>query len=293
MDLVGLPLRVRSPFLNPLDFSVLSGRMCWLCHGYAETYRYAPTSILDVTLQWIADEQDMTATVSKVTAGPRWNLFWYHQAQLMLPLSFQQSSPERHLAGFPLYDKKTNTWTFQVHADCWDLVACRVSDPLAVATAWCKYLISTSPDIEYHPPGFDAPSKHEPSPRPWSAIMTYGWPDQRASMRRLYSFDGLAAELGFDRLPTAHAPMPLDDLDLTHSASTPTLTGHGKRNNPFSKLPVELLEQIIGYPPTADLLALRLASRTIACVSLLPKLPRSFWRSRFTGPVELGFALPE
>ena len=51
----------------------------------------------------------------------------------------------------------------------------------------------------------------------------------------------------------------------------------------FSRLPEEILVQLFGFLPTSSVLAVRLASRTMASVLLASR----FWRSRFNLPHEL------
>jgi hypothetical protein len=236
---------------------------------------------IDITLPRAALEQDRTATVS--AAVPELAPAVLRKVARDKPLL------DRELHGIrPLFDKATGTWTFRVHADCWELVACRVSDPVACATTWAKTLSSGNWDI----PSLVARMPHT-FPQPEAMTPCRGRNFRRASMQRLESFDALAQDLNLDCLPTVHDPISLEKLGREHLDLTSGLTWPSQETDPLSVLPEEILEQIIEYTPTADLLNLRLASKAIACISQLPRLPRSFWRSRFTPPHELGFALPE
>jgi hypothetical protein len=188
-----------------------------------------------------------------------------------------------------VYNEATRTWAFHVHADCWELVACRVSDPIACATTWCKALISLNWNLGLFPSG----SKTSESP---SLVMAATTPSKknyrRLSLQRLDTFDGLSAELGLDHLPTVYEPVTLEGLGL-FTLNRECLTRTSKGNDVFAALPDEILQQIIQCTPTTDLLNLRLASRRIAHTSRLATLPRGFWFSRFLPPFEMGFALAE
>jgi hypothetical protein len=240
---------------------------------------------IDITLPSEADKQDRTATISATVSEPAPAVL--RKVARGKPLS----GTELHGIG-PVFDKAARTWTFRVHADCWDLVACRVSDPVACATAWAKGPSSGNWGIKCPSPASRTPACDAP-PQPKDATTGLGRNYRRTSMQRLASFDGLAEDLALDRLPTVHDPISLEQLGLAHLHWTSGLTWPSRETDPFSVLPEESLEQIIEYIPTRDLLNLRLASKAIACISQLPRLPRSFWRSRFTPPHELGFALPE
>ncbi|KAH6617051.1 hypothetical protein F5144DRAFT_606566 [Chaetomium tenue] len=198
------------------------------------------------------------------------------------------------------------TWTFHVHADCWDLVACRVSDPTVCATAFCKSLLTTHRDHTTASPIF-TPQPRSPSGLPKSKTTTSpGRNARRASMHQLDNFDGLAAELGLERLPSIHEPVSLEQLNLFSSTTAPTIplthahntttttttTTNTNPPDPFTTLPPELLHLLASHTPTPTLLHLRLASRAVASVTGLASLPRSFWHSRFGPAFEMGFALP-
>ncbi|KAK4243320.1 hypothetical protein C7999DRAFT_18313 [Corynascus novoguineensis] len=192
---------------------------------------------------------------------------------------------------YPVYDKASESWTFHVHADCWELVSCRAPDPIACATAFCRLLISTDrcSDKLYHV------SRAYVSARGSARSATgNGRNSRRVSMRRLESFDGLEAELGLDHLPTVHEPVSLEQLGVYAPPLTRNIAWPSKAaKDPFSSLPTEIVQHIIEHTPTSDLLNLRLASRAVACISGPAHLPRSFWRSRFVPPFEMGFALAE
>ncbi|KAK4242817.1 hypothetical protein C8A03DRAFT_10999 [Achaetomium macrosporum] len=207
----------------------------------------------------------------------------------------EKLTPDLNVLRCSFYNEATGTWTFRVHVDCWDLVACRVSDPFACASAWCKSLISLHRDSSLGP----GSKTLYPPKAPISTRKTpYGRNYRRASLQPLATFDGLAAELGLDHLPTIFTPVPLSQIIAL--SSIPSDKGtlirsniSGRNTDPFSCLPPEILHQIFSFTPTFSLLNLRLASRAVASVSRLPDLPQSFWRSRFLPPLEMGFALPE
>jgi hypothetical protein len=62
-------------------------------------------------------------------------------------------------------------------------------------------------------------------------------------------------------------------------------TTHGADFEMFSRLPVEVTENILSFLPTQCVYALRFASRTIASRGLSPR----FWKSRFDYPHELNY----
>lgn len=279
------------------EYFALPNRMCWLCRRESEILRYnhsrSPQSALfrEITLQQKAAGGESTASISAVVIEPRHALpRTVNKRTRPLPIPEQTNLP-LNTADCPVYNRATRTWTFRVHADCWDLVACRVTDPIACATAWCKSLISANWGFN-HPltsskPGPQLPKELRGTATPW------GKNHRRVSMQQLASFDGLAAELGLAQLPTIHQPLSPSELGLYTSHSSPLLTWPTKATDPLCALPAEILQQIIEHTSTPDLLSLRLASRAVACVSQPSILPRSFWRSRFAPPFEMGFALPE
>ncbi|KAL2257236.1 hypothetical protein VTK26DRAFT_453 [Humicola hyalothermophila] len=281
----------------PSTASGMSSNMCWLCGRETEILRYnhvvgrQPTLFRVITFSRAIAEVESYARISPVVAGAKQPIpRGFGKSRRKSVPSSLDSSGHPHVFDEP-FNQATQTWTFRVHADCWDLVACRVSNPIALATTWCKALISlnrnanpSSPTLDPH----DSPTLLLPGAKP-SGKKNY----RRLSLSRLESFDGLAAELGLERLPTVHHPVPLADLSLPPSSR---LGGHRPQqavNDVFAALPTEILQQILRSAFTRDLLNLRFASRAVARASHLEALPRSFWFSRFTPPFEMGFALPE
>ena len=268
--------------------------MCWLCRRETEILRYnhapdsRPTLFRDITFSQVAGVEGQ-ASISPIITSPKQPIprGAARRTKLSSPCS---RKTDHELVLDPVYDPSTHTWTFRVHADCWDLVACRVSNTIACATAWCKALISLNWNLGPFP---SAPSTHETpklilGPAP-SCKKNY----RRLSLEQLDNFDGLATELGLERLPTVvHQTVTLQDLGLATSPQE-----HHRRpqtgNDTFASLPDEILQQIIQFTSTSDLSNLRLASKTIAHISRLDALPRSFWFSRFAPPFEMGFALPK
>ncbi|KAK3292517.1 uncharacterized protein B0H64DRAFT_435248 [Chaetomium fimeti] len=278
--------RMPGPFATP-------DRKCWLCGRESEILRYRHSRnyrsalFREITLPRDASERERTASISAILIAP--------------PRSAGRrpkppSSTEKTLHDSAYTKTTVRTWTFQVHADCWDLVACRVSDPTACATAFCKSLIANYRD--HATPSRIPTPQTRPSSGPPRLTTPPGRNPRRANMHRLESFDGLAAELGLARLPSVHEPASLEQLHLFSYTTAPAAplsadtTTNNKNNDPFTTLPPEILQLLASHTPTTDLLHLRLASRAVAHVSGLDGLPRSFWRSRFGPAFEMGFAQP-
>lgn len=291
-------VHISSPMMAPPScsskFFAAPDRMCWLCRRDSEILRYKhspnPRSALftEITFPPNDKERETTASISVVVAELGY-LPQRLRRKRRLSSGTEGTETEPNTACRPVYNETTRTWAFRVHADCWDLVACRVSDPVACATAWCKFLISTN--WGFH----DLPPDSMPSRRPKELLETttsWGKNYRRTSLQRLDNFDGLATELGLADLPTIYQPRTLSELGL-HASNTELVTWPSKANNRFATLPLEILQQVMEYTSTPDFVNLRLASRSIACVSRLDNLPHSFWRSRFAPPFEMGFALPE
>lgn len=266
--------------------------MCWLCYRESEPLRYnhsqssQPILFRAITFSQDTAGQGEIASISGAFAVSR-----HTMPCGAIRRTKPSSCSEKPGFGvvFPVFIEARTVWTFNVHAECWDLVSCRVSDQTACATVWCKALISLN--WETHP--FLSGFKTVESPRLLvTAKPPCGKNYRRLSLQRLTSFDGLARELGLNRLPTVHETIPLKQLGLC-APNHESLIRPRKGTDAFSKLPEEILQQIIQFMPTLDLLRLRLASRPAAYVSRLAALPRSFWLSRFTPPFEMGFALPE
>ena len=279
-------------------------RNCWLCGRESDILRYRHSRnhrsglFREITLPKDVSVCEITASISAVIVVPPRSAG--RRRKLRSPMK---------TAHDPTYTKATTkTWTFHVHADCWDLVACRVSDPTACATAFCRSLLTNHRD-HLTPFPTSTPQPRSPCSLPWSKTTTPGRNARRASMHRLESFDGLAAELGLDRLPSIHQPVALEQLGLfsytcttaptrplthTHSNTSNTATTNDPltTNDPFNTLPPELLHLLASHTPTPALLHLRLASRAVASTTGLADLPRGFWRSRFGPAFEMGFALP-
>jgi hypothetical protein len=86
-----------------------------------------------------------------------------------------------------------------------------------------------------------------------------------------------------------------DWLSLLPELGAPTLTGGlsdyhcDPKLDPFARLPLEILILILANVSTADLPNFRLASKQIASMSTIDRLPQSFWKSRFQPDHEFGF----
>lgn len=148
----------------------------------------------------------------------------------------------------PVYNKNTLVWTFRVHVDCWDLVSGRVSDPIILATNWCRVLTALNRSLFHCTLSrrqFDTPllllsraSKHDTKEN-----------YRRLSLETLDSFDGLEPELTLSKLPTKHSPIPLNQLGI---AKFQERSFHLAKHNrdPFSTLPKNFYSSFFGaYQP--------------------------------------------
>ncbi|KAH7037521.1 uncharacterized protein B0I36DRAFT_67283 [Microdochium trichocladiopsis] len=63
----------------------------------------------------------------------------------------------------------------------------------------------------------------------------------------------------------------------------------GADDDPFTRLPYEVVVIVFTYLPSVDMCKLRLASRAAAHISSPQRLPQAFWRSRFDPEFEMGF----
>ncbi|KAL2171244.1 hypothetical protein VTG60DRAFT_3350 [Thermothelomyces hinnuleus] len=284
--------------------------MCWLCHGETDALRYhhsldpGPVLFREITLEQDHAGQEGRAKISPVLTEPRHGLSASANKKQKSPgVTGSVDRSKLTTQRCPVYNQTTKTWTFRVHADCWELVACRAPDPVACATVFCRSLLSADWCFDTTCP---IPRAHARTRKP----ACHGRNCRRVSMRRLESFDGLEAELGLDRLPTVHDPVSLEQLGV-HTLHTPPSTynaaaaaaaaaattrnrpGKAAAGDPFSVLPPQMLQLVIQHTPTSDLASVRLASGAVARVSRIADLPQAFWRSRFAPPFEMGFALPQ
>ncbi|KAM7207313.1 hypothetical protein V8F20_002375, partial [Naviculisporaceae sp. PSN 640] len=205
----------------------------------------------------------------------------------------------------PVYCSDSQKWTFRVHADCWDLVESRTEpgNVKSLALSWCQALASLNWNFTTLAPGMgrydlprlllsaELPTKLERGKRYSEAR------NMRLGIQRLVNFEELASELGLSNSKRA-VPLSLSRLNLytlpeqTSLQFTSTSSRTSIMRDIFSYLPHEILQQIILYTKTTDLVNFRLASRAVAYISRLEALPRSFWFSRFLPGFELSFALP-
>ncbi|KAK4466582.1 hypothetical protein QBC42DRAFT_166458 [Cladorrhinum samala] len=190
----------------------------------------------------------------------------------------------------PVYNKDTSVWSFRVHVDCWDMVSSRVSDPIILATNWCRILIALNGS------SFHRTLSRKQLDTPFLLLPRSSKHDTKGNYRRLSlethdSFDGLEVELALPKLLAKHSPIPIDQLGIAQAREGTVILPNNNRDA-FSRLPRELLQLVFQNLATSDLLNLRLASRTVSLASGVENLPRSFWFSRFTPSFEMGFALP-
>lgn len=205
----------------------------------------------------------------------------------------------------PVYCPASQKWTFRVHADCWDLLECRAEqsgDIQSCALSWCKALVSLNWNFTPFTPGmgrYDLPKlllTSDPSPTGRAkSPKNHRNRNTKLGMQRLVSFEDLAPELGLTN--SREEAIPLSRLNLglyalPEKTSLQFRSSSSSTRDIFSDLPHEILQQIILYTRTTDLLNFRLASRAVAYVSRLEGLPRPFWFSRFLPGFELSFALP-
>ncbi|KAK3384253.1 hypothetical protein B0T24DRAFT_77304 [Lasiosphaeria ovina] len=191
----------------------------------------------------------------------------------------------------PVYIHSQHKWNFRVHADCWEIIESRVEDVVACATTWCKALASLNWNFDPFVAGqsrsrYDLPQLLLPS------AQVYEKHNPRQSLQKLQTIERLAVELGFSQPPLSREAMPLSQLGL-NPQSHESLAFAREGDDIFSDLPEEIIQTIICFTRTIDLVNLRLASRAVAYTSRLVALPNSFWLSRFMPPFELGFALPK
>lgn len=188
-----------------------------------------------------------------------------------------------------LYDDELEAWTFRFHAVCWDILLDQLSitsppeidrtatilHQLLYCTTWSRH--------GYLRPGNDL----------GGAIRFQD--HDRASLRRM-------EEEGFGYLTADPSRVATRDntlhgwnrssADYERLSEELGLSDSHAQNNAFFKLPTEVIHILLSWLQTDDLLRFRLASRPIANLSRPDVLPQSFWRSRFSPPFELGYALP-
>lgn len=205
----------------------------------------------------------------------------------------------------PVFDTERRVWTFRVHAACWDVIVSQLPDgdeaETAAATMWaralaalnwpysfavrlsypCKLLDDVESVLELM---FLAESPYDDGSSPSSNI----------SPERVPSGAALLVELGQQLLPFFRQPIELAEFGLYTPSGDGWLDGNARTPgcDIFASLPQEILQLVMCFMPTRDMLSLRLASRAAAYASRLRALPQSFWRSRFWPEFERGWALP-
>ncbi|KAK3381653.1 hypothetical protein B0H63DRAFT_450967 [Podospora didyma] len=195
----------------------------------------------------------------------------------------------------PVYNTCTEVgrrvWSFRVHADCWGMVELRTDDVAGCVVLWSKAMVC----LNWNFAPFTLGPRHYDLPRLLLASTTpYKKNHRRTSLQRLETHAGLAAELGLVKPSSSPGePAPLSRFDHLYLPSLDSLAFVAGGSDIFSNLPEEVLQHILRFTRTADLVNFRLASRAVAYVSRLTALPKSFWFSRFLPSFELGFALPE
>ena len=172
----------------------------------------------------------------------------------------------------------SSLWKFPVHADCWALLTPRV-DPAACALTLGKALASlnwnwsfpTGPASEHAGARYDLPRLLlGPSP---AYVKTY---HRRSSLQQPETFAGLVSELG----------IPLSFEDVLHALPRSNLPGLEpvKDLDIFDSLGEDVVLRMLCFVQTPDISALRLASRAVARLSRVDRLPQKFWASRFAMP---------
>ncbi|RDW93995.1 uncharacterized protein DSM5745_01317 [Aspergillus mulundensis] len=191
---------------------------------------------------------------------------------------------------FPFYDLEQRTWSFTLHAICWEILLQRVPEGAAniaklsnvffqivFCTIWSRH--------RYMRPGHDfggAAQFQKPVGDPIRRMTDEGFAQMLSRPSQFCDVPEILSSLSqFQKPRSRHrrfVPMtvriPSAGFDL------------------FSSLPAEVLHMILSILSSVDIRHLRLASRRVASVTDPASLPQSFWRSRFCADAEMGFALP-
>lgn len=104
-----------------------------------------------------------------------------------------------------------------------------------------------------------------------------------------FQTDIMRAEMGAP--DAAEDPPTLEQAVSPPVHPTGTGPARGSSSDAFSKIPPEIVAQILTILPSPDVCHLRASSRSVAALSRGSQLPQSFWASRFAPDMEMGFVL--
>lgn len=202
-------------------------------------------------------------------------------------------SVESSLDSFaPLRD--AGFWTFVFHAGCWAVLCERVLDdtstPSLISDVLFNILHCTPRDkYKYFRPGHDfggAARFQQPVSNPLRSMSKEGLDYFLTEPTKFASVEEPIFRWASSN---AKATQRVTSAAVTRVQATPT----ARSRDIFSNLPFEVLCLLLTLLPSHNIKQLRLASRTVACISSTSlQLPQSFWRSRFAPGFEMDFALP-
>lgn len=180
--------------------------------------------------------------------------------------------------------KKTSV-AYLIHKACWLMLSCRVADKSSdvTPTMIARVLYYT---LQCTPTGKNdmVLARHE-----------YGGASSfRLAATAVEYEQSLPRDLGFLLADPTESPKQRVEpsaLKSLHFHPPPVLRSikSSFREDRLSRLPPELIGQILVRLQSEDVCNLRLASRDAACASFPDNLPQEFWKSRFGQDMEMGF----
>ncbi|KAI1815551.1 hypothetical protein GGS20DRAFT_542913 [Poronia punctata] len=271
-----------------------SPRFCGLCSNTIGKPRINDLR-LDETWQNIYRAVYCTGTVSR-NGMPRLSglAYGYRDGQIYVPPKYHQRWDEMGHDGrqqmiaiqdilppgplVPDCEKETYAWGFLFHESCWKVLeqAC-MPQPVNLKTLW-RILLSVPHhrDVPYWGHLYSCRhSRYNVFDMPLAPVFIlptlYFCPFEAPELSNLLATTRIAVNTEASRDQEAPSIIP--------SQSTSTNV-----SDPFSRLPVELIEMILTFVATEDILPFRLSSRAVATVSL----SQGFFRSRFWPDHEFG-----
>ncbi|KAK0641064.1 hypothetical protein B0T16DRAFT_393405 [Cercophora newfieldiana] len=280
-------------------------RMCWLCRREIEVSRpgkfrgHRPSICRVITFYPSSQSSIISGIGYRVPTDAPSGLAFTVPRRISASLTSPPSTPEKvDLVTTTGRSPSSPSWTFPVHADCWELLTARIS-PHTCATILSKALVTLNWNWSF-PSSIQQRNTNDyslprlflsPSP-PYSK--TY---HRRASLQQPQTFYGLAVELGlspFDLSPVSQVAVKIPD---PHPLSIAAIKAKSEDVNCpwdiFSALSIPIIQNILRFVRTSDIPNLRLASKAIARAARVDTLPQAFWVSRFWPEFEMGFAMPE
>ncbi|VUC31855.1 unnamed protein product [Clonostachys rosea] len=200
--------------------------------------------------------------------------------------SYADVSPEEH--GLADYDLRVCTGAhrpFAFHEFCWQLLLTRIGaadsqHDWELVGAWLFHVLNS---LSWAETG-DLIPKH----RYYGAI----------KLRQAIVSPGRPNMLLAD--PSQHVPVTTTHNGPQTATPVPTFRQRSlirppvvREDDPFTRLPMEVISNIFIFLPSKDVCAARLASRHLAVVCYMNSLPQCFWASRFSPDREMGFVFPE